>query len=72
MLGISYQRASGEQQWRLLPDPLSDPEAVFAEWLEVLIEKAETATITGIIELANDALARVHVASRQQRLYRQG
>ena len=59
------------RQWRLLPDPRSEPEAVFAEWLELLVEKADTGSISGILELANDALARVHVESRQQRLYRQ-
>jgi hypothetical protein len=59
------------RQWRSLPDPRSDPEAVFAEWLEVLVEKADTGSVSGILELATDALARVHVESRQQRLYRQ-
>ena len=49
--------------WRLLPDPRTNPEAAFAEWLEILVEKCDLGSLTGILELTHDALARVQSAA---------
>ena len=50
--------------WRLLPDPRMNPEAAFAEWLEILVEKRDLGSLTGILELTHDALARVQSAGQ--------
>jgi hypothetical protein len=42
-----------------LPEPHANPEAVFADWLEALVQTSDVGTLTGIDELAHDALARV-------------
>ena len=45
--------------WRLLPDPSSHPEAVFTDWLESLVQGGDQASLSGLVELAQDALSRV-------------
>jgi hypothetical protein len=47
------------RRWRVLLEPHSNPEAVFADWLEALVQTCDISTLTGIDELAHDALARV-------------
>ena len=56
------------RRWRVLPDPMADPEATFTEWLELLVEKRDGKSLAGIAELAQDALARVRAQSGQQEL----
>ena len=56
--------------WRLLPDPQANPEAQFTDWLETLVQGGDTSTLTGIGELAHDALSRVHGESPQPEFYR--
>jgi hypothetical protein len=48
------------RSWRLVPDPQENPESVFTDWLENLVQCGDVSTLTGIGELAHDALARVH------------
>ena len=55
------------RRWRLLPDPLAQPEAAFADWLEVLVQTGDIGSLTGIGELARDALARVRVEEAETR-----
>jgi hypothetical protein len=45
--------------WRLLPDPQAHPESIFTDWLDSLVEQGEVSSLTGILELGQDALARV-------------
>ncbi len=47
------------RRWRLLPDPRTYPEAAYSDWLELLVQTRDIRSLTGIIELAQDALARV-------------
>jgi hypothetical protein len=47
------------RHWRLLPDFHSDAEAAFADWVEVLVQRGDVGSLTGIGELAQDALLRV-------------
>jgi hypothetical protein len=47
------------RHWRLLPDPRSYPETAFTDWLELLVQTADVGSLTGIVELTQDALARV-------------
>jgi hypothetical protein len=47
------------RRWRLLPDPHAHPEAVFTEWLDALIERSDVGSLAGILELGQDALARL-------------
>jgi hypothetical protein len=54
------------RRWRLLPDFHSDVEAAFTDWLEVLVQKGDVGSITGIGELAEDALLRVRVHGRPE------
>jgi hypothetical protein len=49
------------RQWRLLPEPHSNPEAIFTEWLDTLAASGDIGSLTGILELTHDALARVRV-----------
>lgn len=63
---LYYDWAS--RHWRLLPDPLANREAHFADWLDTLVEKQDVGSLTGIVELAHDALARVRVISAQPEL----
>ena len=51
------------RRWRVLPDPREHPEAVFADWLETLIQKGDASSLSGIEELAQDALSRVRLLS---------
>jgi len=59
------------RRWRLLPDPHAHPEAVFTDWLDALVEKQEVNSLTGILELGQDALSRVRVESSQTEFDRQ-
>jgi hypothetical protein len=63
---LYYQWAARE--WRLLPDPNSHPEAVFIDWLERLVEREDIGSVTGILELAHDALSRIHSKPAPARL----
>jgi hypothetical protein len=56
------------RQWRILPDPVMNPEAAFTEWLESLVERGDTSSLRGILELAQDALARMTPQTGQQQL----
>lgn len=47
------------RDWRIFPDPNAHPEAMFAEWLEMLVKRRDTNALQGIIELTHDALSRV-------------
>jgi hypothetical protein len=51
------------RRWRLLPEQGAHPEAAFSEWVEVLAQTGDTATLSGISELAQDALARLRCRS---------
>jgi len=59
------------RHWRLLPDPVANREAQFADWLDTLVEKQDIGSLSGIVELAHDALARVRDVSAQPELRRQ-
>jgi hypothetical protein len=59
------------RRWRLLPDPLAHPEAIFTDWLDKLVAHGEVSSLTGILELGQDALSRVHVDASQAELGRQ-
>jgi len=50
-----------ERQWRLLPDPHAHPEALFIDWLDNLVARRDEHSLSGILELAQDALSRVQV-----------
>ena len=47
------------RRWRSLPDPSLHPETVFTDWLDQLVQSRDIASLVGIVELAQDALARV-------------
>ncbi len=47
------------RRWRVLPDPRLYPEAAFTDWLERLVETRDTNSLSGIGELAQDALSRL-------------
>jgi hypothetical protein len=47
------------RRWRLLPDPRAHPEAAFTDWLQLLVKTRDAASLTGIVELAREALAQV-------------
>jgi hypothetical protein len=49
----------GTRHWRLLPDPRSNPEAAFTDWVDLLVQTNDSASLVGIVELAEDALAQV-------------
>jgi len=51
------------RRWRMLPDPRSNPEATFTDWVETLRQNRDAASLVGIIELAQDALSRVNGCS---------
>jgi hypothetical protein len=59
------------RSWRLLPEPQANPESLFTDWLENLVQSGDVSTLTGIGELAHDALSRVHSEPRSAAL-RQG
>jgi hypothetical protein len=54
------------RQWRSLPDPHSHPEAAFTDWLEALVQTGDVGSLSGIGELAHDALLRVRAPAPQQ------
>jgi hypothetical protein len=47
------------RRWRLLPDPQLHPEAAFTDWLDLLVRTRDVGSLVGIVELAQDAAARV-------------
>jgi hypothetical protein len=47
------------RHWRLLPDPRLNPEATFTDWVDRLAQTNDEASLVGIVELAQDALARI-------------
>jgi hypothetical protein len=53
------------RRWRLLPDPHAHPEAAFTDWLERLVQTRDVASLTGIGELAGDALAQIQGRAAQ-------
>jgi hypothetical protein len=59
------------RRWRLLPDPHAHPEAVFTDWLEALVENGDVNSLTGILELGQDALSRVRGEAAQPEFDRQ-
>jgi hypothetical protein len=61
-----------ERRWRHLPDPQAHPEAVFADWVARLAECGDVHSLTGIVELAQDAMARVRDGASQAEFGRQG
>jgi hypothetical protein len=58
-----------ERRWRLMPQVHPDPEAIFAEWLGALVENGDLGSLTSILELAQDGLARVRLEAAQQKFY---
>ena len=56
------------RHWRVLPDPRANREAQFADWLDTLVDKQDVGSLTGIVELAHDALSRLRVLSAQPEL----
>ncbi len=50
------------RRWRVLPDPQLYPEAAFTDWLERLVQTRDVNSLSGIGELAQDALSRVRRA----------
>ena len=52
------------RRWRLLPDPHAQPEAIFTDWLERLVEDRDVNSLTGILELGQDAP--FHFGKRQE------
>ncbi len=57
-----------ERRWRLLPDPYAHPEGAFTDWLDHLVDSGDVNSLTGIVELAEDALSRVRVGATQGEL----
>jgi hypothetical protein len=57
------------RRWRLLPDPCS-PEDSFAAWLDALVASGDAGSLAGILELGQDALARVRNGAAQEELGR--
>ena len=59
------------RRWRLLPDPHSHPEANFTDWLETLVQSGDVNSVSGILELGQDALSRVRMEASHTELDRQ-
>jgi hypothetical protein len=59
------------RRWRVLADPDAHPEAIFTDWLDTLVESGDVNSLTGILELGQDALSRVRVGASQTELDRQ-
>ena len=57
------------RRWRLLPDPHVHPEAMFTDWLDTLVESGDVGSLSGILELGQDALSRVRVRVTQDELH---
>ena len=53
------------RRWRVLADPDAHPEAIFTDWLETLVESGDVNSLTGILELGQDALSRVRLGATQ-------
>jgi hypothetical protein len=53
------------RQWRILPDPVTNLEAAFTEWLESLVQKGDISSLRGILELTQDALSRLRGNGQQ-------
>lgn len=52
------------RRWRVLPGlNTPNPEAVFADWVEALVETNDVSMLSGIGELAHDALERVRTGA---------
>jgi hypothetical protein len=58
------------RRWRLLPDSRPNPEAIFTDWLHMLVENGDISSLAGIAELAQDALSRLRVETAQPEFYR--
>jgi hypothetical protein len=58
--------------WRLLPDPHAHPEAIFTDWLDQLVTQGEVNSLSGILELGQDALSRVRAETTQALYDHQG
>ena len=58
------------RRWRLLPDPNAHPEAVFTGWLDKLVESGDVNSLTGVLELGQDALSRARVERSHAELVR--
>ncbi|HVV01520.1 MAG TPA: hypothetical protein VHH88_09175 [Verrucomicrobiae bacterium] len=56
------------RHWRVLPDPKAHPEATFAEWLERLVQQGDVESLNGVLELAHDAMGRLHAHLPQREL----
>ena len=59
------------RRWRVLSDPYAHPEAIFIDWLETLVESGDVNSLTGVLELGQDALSRLRVDASQAELNRQ-
>ena len=61
------------RRWRLLPEPHTNPEGLFADWLETLVHSRDVSTLAGIDELTHDALSRVRIETHppERDLYRE-
>ena len=59
------------RRWRLLPDPRTHPAASFTDWLDSLVQSGDVNSLTGILELGQDALSRVRVEASQAEFDRQ-
>jgi hypothetical protein len=46
------------RRWRTVSDFHEQPEAVFTDWLEKMVEHRDAVSLKGVLELAHDALAR--------------
>jgi hypothetical protein len=57
--------------WRLLPNPRTHPEAIFADWLDMLVASGDVSSLAGILELGQDALSRLHGETAQAEFGRQ-
>ncbi len=53
------------RSWRLLPDPQVHPEAIFTDWLDNLVENRDVGSLSGILELGQDALSRLRIRTSQ-------
>jgi len=57
------------RNWRLLPESHPHPEAIFTDWLHMLVEHKDIGSLTGILELAQDAISRVRMPAAQTVVY---
>ena len=59
------------RRWRVLADPDAHPEAIFTDWLETLVQSGDINSLTGILELGQDALTRVRTGESEVEFDRQ-